>query len=78
MKLNLELDHLPTAEYYREADLTRQRGAHRCEARCGKNPEEFGAIVAESVGTWGAVWTGHQAKRKLTGGKDIDQGRPDP
>jgi len=48
--------HLPTAEYYREADLTRQEVLTAAKRAAAKTQRKFGAIVGESNGvTWSGL-----------------------
>ena len=48
--------HLPTAEYYREADLTRQEVLDSAKHAAAKTQRKFGAIVVESKGiTWSGL-----------------------
>jgi hypothetical protein len=48
--------HLPTAEYYREADLTRQEVLDSAKRAAAKTQRKFGAIVVESNGiTWNGL-----------------------
>jgi len=48
--------HLPTAEYYRDADLTRQEVLTAAKRAAAKTQRKFGAIAVESNGiTWSGL-----------------------
>lgn len=48
--------HLPTAEYYRTVELTRQQVLEAAKRAAAKTGKRFGAIVTESRGsTWNGL-----------------------